>query len=174
MKTALLVVDMQISLLEEGPWNSDALIGRIEQLVQFARQKSILVVFVVDHRVEPDMSLHPRLQAKPDDLQIIKMFCDSFLGTTLDDELQKRNIKRLIVVGLQSDYCIDTTCRRAASLGYTVQLVSDAHSTFPHEFLNADQIIAHHNWILRRFSAGDGSVSVVTSEHIQFSYRTQE
>jgi len=169
MKTALLVVDMQISLIDEGPWNSDVLIGKIEKLVEFARQNSVLVVFVTDHRVEPNMSLHPRLQTESYDLQITKNFCDSFLNTPLHNELQERDIKRLVIAGLQTDYCIDTTCRRAASLGYTVQLVGDAHSTFPHDSLSAEQIIAHHNWILRRFSAGKGSVSVVKSEHLDFA-----
>ncbi|MBI4911723.1 MAG: isochorismatase family protein [Acidobacteria bacterium] len=169
MKTALLVVDMQISLIDEGPWNSNDLIDRIEKLVEFARKNSVLVAFVTDLRVEPHRSLHPRMQSKPDDLLITKPFCDSFLHTRLDDELRKRGITHLVIAGLQTDYCIDTTCRRAASLGYTVQLVSDAHSTFPHDGLSAEQIISHHNWILRRFSAGNGSVTVVNSELVGFA-----
>ncbi|WP_291272445.1 isochorismatase family protein [Geothrix sp.] len=169
MKTALLVVDMQISLIDEGPWNSEALMSKVEKLIELARLNSVLVVFVVDHRVEPNMSLHPRMQTISGDLHITKHFCDSFLDTPLDEELQIRGIKHLVIAGLQTDYCIDTTCRRAASLGYTVQLASDAHSTFPHHDLNAEQIIAHHNWTLRHFSAGKGSVSAVKSEHIHFA-----
>ena len=79
MKTALLVVDMQISLIDEGPWNSDALLDKIEKLIGFARQNSVLVVFMLDTRVEPNMSLHPRLQSKSEDLLLSKDFCDSFL-----------------------------------------------------------------------------------------------
>lgn len=169
MNTALIVVDMQTSLIDEGPWNSECLIDTIDRLVQVARQRAATIVYVTDRRVEPDMSLHPRFQPLAGELCIEKDFCDSFLGTSLDNDLRERGIRRLVIAGLQTDYCIDTTCRRAASLGYTVHLVRDGHSTFPHDSLTAEQIVAHHNRIFRRFAAAEGSVSVHNSEQIQFT-----
>ncbi|NMC12554.1 MAG: hypothetical protein GYA34_06690 [Chloroflexi bacterium] len=43
---------------------------------------------------------------------------------------------------------MDTTCRRAYSLGYDVTLIKDAHSTWNTDVLEAPQIIAHHNQVL--------------------------
>jgi nicotinamidase-related amidase len=51
----------------------------------------------------------------------------------------------LVVAGIQTEYCVDTTCRRAYSLGYDVTLVQDGHSTWDTPDLCAPQIIAHHN-----------------------------
>jgi len=169
MKTALLIIDVQRSMIEAAPWQADRLIERIARLIAAARQARAPVMFVRDRRVEPDGRLHPGLDARPDDLQIDKDFCDAFLDTPLDAALRAQGIERLLVAGLQTDYCIDTTCRRAASLGYAVKLVGDAHSTFDHEHLRAEQIVSHHNRILRRFSAGTGSVAVVASRAVLFA-----
>jgi nicotinamidase-related amidase len=73
---------------------------------------------------------------------------DAFHETPLQHELAARRIKHLVVAGLQTEYCIDTTCRRAFSLGYHITLVEDAHSTWDSLPLTAQQIINHHNHVL--------------------------
>lgn len=69
---------------------------------------------------------------------------------------------------MQTDYCIDTSCRRAASLGYGVELVAEAHSTVDHEYLSAEQIVKHHNCILRNLPASTGSVRAVSIDQVRF------
>jgi nicotinamidase-related amidase len=49
---------------------------------------------------------------------------------------------------LQTECCIDATCRRAFSLGYDVTLVKDAHGTWDKDDISAARIIAHHNEVL--------------------------
>lgn len=168
MKTALIIVDMQQSLLDAGPWNADQLIAHVGRLVASAKAAGAPIVFVVDRRVGPDPGLHPSLDASDADLVIEKSYCDSFLDTPLNETLAAEAVERLVIAGLQTDYCIDTTCRRGASLGYKVLLVRDAHSTFGHQHLTARQIVAHHNRILRSLPAGRGSVSTVDSDDVDF------
>ena len=72
-------------------------------------------------------------------------FWRSWLGA---GRLKARGIGHLIIAGIQTEYCIDTTCRRASSLGYEVTLVADAHSTWDTEHLSAWQIIDHPNQVL--------------------------
>jgi nicotinamidase-related amidase len=169
MATTLLVIDMQQSLLDEGPWHLDVLFGNINSLIRYARDAEVSVIFIRDTRVEPHSELAADLDRRCDDPIISKDFSDSFLNTSLHAQLQKADIRNLVVCGMQTDYCIDTTCRRAASLGYSVQHVSDAHSTFDHEHLPAAKIIAHHNRILRNFPAGGGRVTVVPSAEVGFA-----
>jgi len=168
MKTALIIVDMQQSLLDAGPWNADQLVAYVVGLVASARALGAPIFFVADRRVGPDPGLHPSLNASDADVVIEKNYCDSFLDTPLNEALQAAAIERLVIAGLQTDYCIDTTCRRGASLGYKVLLVRDAHSTFDHQHLTAQQIVAHHNRILRSFPAGRGSVSTVDIDDVNF------
>jgi nicotinamidase-related amidase len=94
---------------------------------------------------------------------IEKQTPDAFYKTTLQQELSARNIKRLVLAGLQSEYCVDTTCRRAFALDYDIILVQDAHSTWDSSQLTAQQIINHHNEVL-----GGWFVSLKNESDISF------
>ena len=167
MRTALLIIDVQKSLIDEGPWNAEVVLANIALLIARARNAGVPIVFIRDRRVEPDARLHPRLATQPADIQIEKNFCDSFIDTDLDEQLRSRGIRRLIIAGLQTDYCIDTSCRSAASHGYAVILASDAHTTLDHETLSASQFVAHHNHILRHLESGTGSIKTVPTQQIE-------
>jgi len=62
-----------------------------------------------------------------------------------------------------TQYCIDTTCRRAVSLGYDVTLAADAHTTADMPKLNVEQIVEHHNALLDGFDAGAAVIKVKLS-----------
>lgn len=53
---------------------------------------------------------------------------------------------------MQTEVCIDTICRSAFSHGFKTILVEDGHSTWKSSVLSAQEIIAHHNAVLRWFS----------------------
>lgn len=78
----------------------------------------------------------------------MKYHADSFHETDLQEHLKAMHVKKLVIVGIQTEFCVDTTCRRAFSLGYETILVADGHSTFDSDLLTASQIIAHHNMVL--------------------------
>ena len=82
----------------------------------------------------------------------------------LHDGLQKQNIERLTICGIQTEYCVDTTTRRAYSLGYHVRLVSDGHSTWDGEPFSASQKIEHHNQVL-----GGWFAELVEAEAVEFT-----
>jgi len=67
-----------------------------------------------------------------------------------------------------TEYCVDTTSRRATSLGYDVTLASDAHLTRDNQVLTAANIIAHHNFVLGGFGAGGHLVRVKATDEIVF------
>jgi len=99
---------------------------------------------------------------------IHKTACDAFFETSLAAELESHKIGRLIVAGCMTQYCIDTSVRRAVSLGYDVTLVADGHMTADSGGLRFEQIIAHHNALLDGFDAGDHSARVVPLDQILF------
>jgi nicotinamidase-related amidase len=168
MRTALIIVDMQRSLLEDETWHPEQVLQRVCNLESAARAAGAPIFYVVDSRVEPHAELDARLSPQAADKRITKANCDSFLGTTLQADLEAGSIERLVICGLHTDFCIDTTCRRAVSQGYQVTLVEDAHSTFDRDFISAAKVIEHHNRILAAFAAGDGRMSVVPSDRIEF------
>jgi len=159
--TALLIIDVQVGMfsLEKAIYDGDALLDRLAALIRKARQAHIPVIYVqncgnigdVLEPGAPGFPIHPRIAPQPTDLVILKRHPDAFQDTTLQDELAKRGIRRLVVAGLHTAYCIDTSCRRAYSLGYEVILVKDGHSTHDSDLLPAGQIIQHHNQVLSTF-----------------------
>jgi len=152
---ALLVIDVQLGMFEEGDpvHRSDELLATINGLITRARDAGIPVIYVQhsggdDHLlnpISPGWPIHPAIAPAKDELVIHKRHPDSFQETNLQHELETRGIRHLIVAGIQTEYCVDTTCRRAYSLGYDVTLVQDGHSTWDTKHLKASQIIAHHN-----------------------------
>ncbi|MNI99921.1 Streptothricin hydrolase [compost metagenome] len=66
----------------------------------------------------------------------------------LHEELQRLGITDLVICGMQTEFCLDTTCRRAYSMGYKNVLVQDAHSTLDSRNLTAEEIVKHHNGVI--------------------------
>jgi nicotinamidase-related amidase len=155
---ALLMIDVQLGMFAESDpvCNGEVLLTTISDLIARARTASIPIIYVQHsggenhllHPSAPGWPIHPAIAPAERDLVIHKHHPDSFQETNLQHELEQRGIKHLIVAGIQTEYCVDTTCRRAYSLGYNVTLVQDAHSTWDTENLKATQIIAHHNQVL--------------------------
>jgi nicotinamidase-related amidase len=154
MTTALLIIDVQQSLCfgEFAAFEAERVIDRINQVSALGRSAGIPVV-VIQHETpdgplkfgEPGWQTAAGLVVAPADIRLRKRTPDSFHNTELQAILSERHVSSLIVCGLQSDFCVDTTVRRALALGYPVTLVSDGHSTVDNGVLKASQISAHHN-----------------------------
>lgn len=160
--TALLIIDVQQGMFaEENPvYNGTQLLANIQQLIAYARSQHIPIYYIQHteptgrefEKGSPAWMIHPPIAPTEADIVIEKTTPDSFHQTDLHQQLQKRNIEHLLLIGIQSDVCVDTTCRRAFSLGYKSTLVTDAHSTWGSSELTAQQIIDHHNQVLRWFA----------------------
>lgn len=156
-QTAVVIIDVQVGFLE-GEWrvyDAPAMLKRLQTLIKSARDNHLPVIFVRhDEDPENDGPLHPELDVRDGDIIIGKLTPDSFYNTSLQETLQAQNIKQLVLAGFQTEFCVDTTTRRARSLDYKIILVEDAHSTFsfPDSPLNAEQVIAHHSDILQGFA----------------------
>lgn len=112
--------------------------------------------------------LDPRLVAQPSDLYVRKKTCDSFHNTDLQALLQARGVTSLIACGLQSEFCVDSTVRRALALGYPVTLVADGHSTLDSGGLTAEQITAHHNTTLSNMQSFGPRALVIPADQVRF------
>jgi nicotinamidase-related amidase len=94
---------------------------------------------------------------------IEKRHSSAFHNTDFHARLTEAGIGALVVVGIQTEMCVDSTCRAAVALGYRVTLVSDGHTTFDSPVLPAEKIIAHHNRTL-----GDGFVDLRSASDVDF------
>lgn len=150
--TAVLTIDVQRGLFETTPPPGDAMgtVERINRVMAHARTKGWPVVLVqhAGSALAPHSEawqLLPSLHTAPEDLRMGKTTPDAFLGTDLDALLRQRGIAEVVITGYASEFCIDTTVRRAAALGYTVTLVADAHTTHAKPHATVEQIRSHEN-----------------------------
>jgi nicotinamidase-related amidase len=181
---AIVIIDVQNAILTipdmarpaETHGTLDAVVARIATLIRCARNGGIPVLFVqhdgpTNHRLErgsPGWQLRPEITPALGEPVVHKSACDSFFETSLAAELESRKIGKLIVAGCMTQYCVDTSVRRAVSLGYDVTLMADGHMTADSGGLRFDQIIAHHNALLDGFYAGNHSVQVAPLDRILF------
>lgn len=174
---ALLIIDVQVGIIEGfRAHRGQNVLDEINKLRTKARAANIPVIYV-QHDGEPGHPLtpgseaweiHPKIKPHAEDLIVRKRASDSFFETTLERELAARGTRHLVMTGCMTEYCVDTTARRAVSLGYDVTLVSDAHTTIDNKLLTAAQIIAHHNALLDGFDAGSHSIAVKAAEAVTF------
>jgi nicotinamidase-related amidase len=157
MKQALLLIDIQ-----QGMFGPDEICHEPERLL--ANAGGLLVraraagvpVFHVQHCEEggplaPNTAawqIRPEVTPRDGEPVTQKLACSSFYQTGLDERLRAAGIDRLVIAGLQTEFCIDTACRVAQSLGYRVTLAGDAHSTMDSPVIKAGDIIRHHNYVL--------------------------
>ncbi|MDB5860037.1 MAG: cysteine hydrolase [Ramlibacter sp.] len=162
MKLALLIIDVQQALCtgEYAAFDMPRVLERINALAAKARAAGAPVVLIQHEEAQGPLQhgtdgwqLTPGLSTHPADLRIRKQTTDSFHQTELHAALQQQGVTQVVVCGLQSDFCIDSTVRRALALGYPVVLAADAHSTNDNGVLSAAQITAHHNATLANITS---------------------
>lgn len=156
-KTALLLIDIQQGLF--GPaevcHEPERLLVNAAGLLSRARAAGVPAFHVQHSENEGSLvpksagwQIRPEVAPRAGEPVTEKWAASSFYNTGLDERLRAAGIGRLVIAGLQTEFCIDTACRVAQSLGYAVTLVGDAHSTMDNPLLTADQIIRHHNRVL--------------------------
>ena len=175
MKSAILVIDVQCGLfdVDQRPFEADEVIKRINKITNQARTSKIPVIFIQHENSlmkygSESWKLQSGLMVNNSDLKIRKTTPDSFLRTTLKKILTSHEVNSLIICGYATEFCVDTTVRRAAALGYTVQLVSNAHTTHDKEHASAKEIREHHNVTLPSISSFGPKIIAVQSAEINF------
>jgi nicotinamidase-related amidase len=148
MKSALIVIDVQQSFTRRPYWTDAELPGFVENLQQLVNRAHrggipVLQVFHVDEegpenafsRESGLVKTLPQLDIRPTEVFTkavhSAMFAANANGKSLDYWLRNNGIERLIVTGIRTEQCCETTTRHASDLGYIVTYAMDATLTFP-------------------------------------------
>jgi nicotinamidase-related amidase len=152
-RAALLVVDAQRYFLDPRsrgcmPW-APQVVGRIQELQARFRGRGRPVVFTRHahepdgsdggnlawwwHGLlrdgEPDAELVPEVAPRPGELVVRKRTYSAFLGTGLDEALRGSGVTDLVIAGVMTNLCCETSAREAFCRGFRVKFVADATST---------------------------------------------
>ena len=177
MTPAPLVVDVQFALCSgaEKAFDIERVIQRINAVSAKARAANAFVC-VVQHEEargtlqfeSAGLRLDERLDVRDSDFRARKTTPDSYHEMDLQTSLLARDVDQLIVCGLQSKCCVDSTVRKSFALGYPVVLVADAHSTVDNGVLSAAQISAHHSVTLAGISSFGPKVTLRKAADVRF------
>ena len=174
MATALLLIDLQQGMFTQAqaPHDGDGVLARVADLLGRAREAGVPVLYVRHdggrgdplERGTSGWAIHPAVAPRDDEPVIDKDRCSAFDLTDLHARLTALGVGRLVVAGMQTEFCIDTNCRTAHALGYAVVLIGDGHTTFGTPSLPAAQVIEHHTRILH----WGGFVEPMASNEVRF------
>ncbi len=143
---ALIVVDLQRGFDDAAHWgarNNPDSERNVLALVEAWRESDRPLVFVRHDSEEPGSplrpgtpgnALRPELDGIEPDLLVAKAVNASFFGEPeLAGWLRERGIETIVVCGISTNHCVETTARVGGNLGFDVLFVLDATHTFDRE-----------------------------------------
>lgn len=175
---ALIVVDVQEGFDDEsltGKRNNPDADRNIEAIITVWEQARRPIVVVQHNSIsagsvlnpsKPGNSLKPYVKKVKPELAVTKSVNSAFYGTPdLDQWLKSSDIHQIVIVGIQTNMCCETTARMAGNLGYDVIFVPDAMHTF--DATGPDGVVLSADEITRATVASlyDGGFAKIASTH---------
>ena len=179
-RSALLVVDIQDSFKAiPSRWerrSSPRFEENVDRLIRAWREAGLPVIFFLHTDPDPGFEtdspffkLMDFLSPAPGEPVLLKNTRNAFTSTNLQEILKEKGVERLVITGISTEQCCETTTRVAADFGYDVDFVTEATMTFPiadpetGEELSTDEILRRTEYVLRgrfaRIATVDGLVT---------------
>ncbi len=182
-QSALLVIDVQDSFrADPSRWSRRGNLQfetNVDRLIRAYRGAGLPVVFITHtdedpgfEPTSPHLKLMDFIQRRPDEPLILKDTRNAFTSTNLGELLSQRGARRIVVTGIQTEQCCETTARVGADLGYDVDFVTEATQTFPirhadpavDDELSVEDIFRRTEFVLRRRFARITTVDALEQE----------
>lgn len=150
----LMVVDVQNALVKAHPYNEQRVIENIKKLILTARDNDKEVIYVRHddgygtelEQGSNGWQIYNDIAPNSDELVIEKQYNSAFFKTELREYLISKEIDIIILVGLQTEYCMDATCKSAFDYGYKIIIPEETNTTFDNEYLSADKLYKFYNY----------------------------
>ncbi len=153
-KMALLVVDVQEGLVTENPFDKENTINNIELLIKKCRFNNVEVIYVRHDGGKGDelefgskgWQIYNQVAPKYGEKIIEKRYNSAFKETELKEYLNEKDIDTIVLVGMQTEYCIDTTCKVAFEYNFKVIIPEETNTTFDNKYMNGRGIYEYYNF----------------------------
>jgi len=149
----LLVVDAQQLITTTKLYQYDTFIGNVSKIIKESRDKKIEVIYIC-HDDGPGSELTKgtvgyeifhKFRPEAGEKIYDKQNNSAFRNTGLLEYLRKKNEKDIIIVGLQTDYCMDATIKCGFEHGFNMIVPANTNSTIDNGFMSAEQSYKYYN-----------------------------
>lgn len=158
----LLVIDIQKGITDEELYNFDCFIETVRKLISEARGHNIEVIYV-QHDDGPgsgfslgdeDFEIATQVAPVAGEKVFIKEINSCFGNKKFAEYLQEVKEDTLMIVGQQTNFCIDATVKSAFERGYKVIIPQNANSTFDNEYMDGETTYKYYNEMMwpKRFA----------------------
>ncbi|AZB11558.1 cysteine hydrolase [Chryseobacterium sp. G0162] len=140
--TALLIIDVQNDYFPGGKMileRAEQAGKNVQQVLGYFRENNLPVIHIRHIATNegavfflPGTSgaeIHSLVSPSVDEKVIEKHFPNSFRDTDLLKSLQSKNIKNLVITGMMTDVCVESTTRAAFDFGFNNTIIGDATAT---------------------------------------------
>lgn len=142
MKTGLVLIDIQNDYFKGGNmelFEAEKAAAQAKKVLDLFRSNNWLIFYIKHVNMNkngtffipetPGVDIYKDVYPKNQEPVIIKHAPDSFFQTELKKKLEEENVGNLVICGMMTHMCIDTTVRAARNFGYNVTLIEDACTT---------------------------------------------
>ncbi len=149
----LLVIDIQKGITDNRLYNFEGFIRDTKRIIESARENNVEVIYV-QHDDGPgtgfsvgdlDFEIADQVAPEESDEIFYKNINSCFGNEDLVQYLQGIEDKRLMVVGLQTNFCIDATVKSAFERGYKVIIPKGTNSTFDNDYMDGETTYRYYN-----------------------------
>jgi len=162
---AIVVIDLQLGMMDgvamPPSHDHEGMIARTQAILAWARAKGLPVIFVQHTgeagdmlaRDKPGWMIHPAIAPVEGEPVLHKTVGDAFAETDLAARLEALGTREVILLGAQTDECVNATFQGAVARELDITVVADTHSTWGWGGQTAEQIIARHNGLFEAAGA---------------------
>ena len=149
----LLVVDTQKLITTETLYQFDLFEANVKRLINAARQNDVEVIYVRhdDGVGEPltrgmeGFEIYEGFAPMPEEKIFDKCVNSAFKETGLLEYLKGKGEDEIVVIGLQTDYCMDATIKCGFEHGLKMIVPEYTNSTFDNSFMIGEQSYKYYN-----------------------------
>ena len=149
----LLVVDTQKAITNSRLYQFHLFESHVKELIKKARHNDIDIIFVRhDDGVGNELTkgndgfeVYDGFQPYDNEIIFDKNVNSSFKDTGLLEYLMQKGENTIIIVGLQTDYCIDATIKAGFEHGFKMIVPENTNSTFDNQYMTAEQTYKYFN-----------------------------
>lgn len=149
----LLVIDTQKLIINEKLYEFNMFVVNVKKIIHEARANNIEVIYVRHDDGEGNeltkgndgFEIYEKFQPMNDEKIFDKNVNSAFKGTGLLEYLVDKEEKDIIIIGLQTDYCIDATVKCGFEHGFNIIVPAYANTTVNNRFMLAKQSYEYYN-----------------------------